>query len=80
MPTYRIAVPAIVGMSIVAASEAEAVAKANKFRSEMTDINIAENKIIGEDEIIGASVAAYDVAVYLDEEVTGDDIEMEEEA
>ena len=75
MKTYRIAIPATVGLSIVANSEAEAIAKANRFREEMTEVSGIEYMVIDEDEICGKSVAVHDVAVYLDDEVTEDHIE-----
>lgn len=76
---YRIVVKANVGFTITANSEAEAVALANTFRAEMTDIHTVENMIIDEDELCGVSVTASNVAVYLDHEVTTDDIEDVEE-
>ena len=75
MKEYRIAVKSTVGFSIVAASEAEAIAKANKWREEMGEIHNVENRVTCEDEVIGLTTAAMDVAVYLDDEVTTDDIE-----
>ena len=79
MNNYRIVAKANVGFTIAANSEAEAVALANTFRAEMTDIHTVENMIIDEDELCGVSVAASNVAVYLDYEVTADDIEDVEE-
>lgn len=76
---YRIVVKANVGFTITANSEEEAVALANTFRAEMTDIHTVENMIIDEDELCGVSVTASNVAVYLDHEVTTDDIEDVEE-
>ena len=80
MNEYRIAVKATVGFSIVAASEEEAIAKANKWRNEMTEINTIENKVMDEAEVVGLTTVAMDVAVYLDDEVTANDIEDIEEA
>ena len=79
MNNYRIVVKANVGFSIAANSEDEAVAIANTFRAEMTDIHTVENMIIDEDELCGVSVTASNVAVYLDYEVTADNIEDVEE-
>ena len=79
MNNYRIVVKANVGFTIAANSEEEAVALANTFRAEMTDVHTVENMIIDEDELCGVSVTASNVAVYLDHEVTTDDIEDVEE-
>lgn len=79
MNEYRIAVKATVGFSIKVATEEEAIELANLWRKEMEERTSIENKIIGEAEVAGPSVSAFDVAVYLDEEVTADDIENVEE-
>lgn len=79
MNNYRIVAKANVGFTIAANSEEEAVALANTFRDEMTEIHIVENMIIDEDEICGITVTASGVAVYLDRAVTTDDIEDVEE-
>lgn len=79
MNNYRIVAKANVGFTIAANSEAEAVALANTFRAEMTDTHTVENMIIDEDELCGVSVTASNVAVYLDYEVTADNIEDAEE-
>jgi hypothetical protein len=79
MNNYRIVVKANVGFTIAASSEAEAITKANLFRDEMTEINTVENMIIEDDSICGQTITISGVAVYLDEEITADDIEDTEE-
>jgi hypothetical protein len=80
MNRYRFYTHVAIGFDIMAESEDQAVVLANKWRNEMADINNVENLIIDEEEIIGKSVAAFSAAVYVENELTADDIEDIEEA
>ena len=75
MNVYRIVTKAIIGLDITAATEAEAIVAANKWAEEMAVIHQAEGLVIDDHEVVGAETVAQNVAVYVDQLISADDIE-----
>ena len=62
---YRFLIPTHTGLSIIARSKKEAIEKFNKWVEEMAEIHQIDEMIIDEPDVIGKTVAAFGVAVYL---------------